>query len=125
MLKPITISYPVLPAKDEAERAALRPIGRNRERYQAAISGLTEIIQVGGIKCILYTSILERLTTYFDYFFDINSGYIECQSDRFPAHIYTAYGRGRSIFFRYIVLELWRYYWCASCIAHGDFDTDI
>ena len=45
MLKPITISYPVLPAKDEAERAALRPIGRNRERYQAAISGLTEIIQ--------------------------------------------------------------------------------
>jgi hypothetical protein len=32
MLKPITIMYPVIPAKDEAERAALRPIGRNRER---------------------------------------------------------------------------------------------
>ena len=29
-LKPITVIYPVMPAKDEAERAALRPIGRNR-----------------------------------------------------------------------------------------------
>jgi alkanesulfonate monooxygenase SsuD/methylene tetrahydromethanopterin reductase-like flavin-dependent oxidoreductase (luciferase family) len=45
MLKPIMIMYPVIPARDEEERAALRPIGRNRERYQAAISGMTEIIQ--------------------------------------------------------------------------------
>ena len=45
MLKPIMIMYPVIPARDEDERAALRPIGRNRERYQAAISGMTEIIQ--------------------------------------------------------------------------------
>jgi alkanesulfonate monooxygenase SsuD/methylene tetrahydromethanopterin reductase-like flavin-dependent oxidoreductase (luciferase family) len=45
MLKPITIMYPVIPAKDEEERAALRPIGRHRERYQAAIRGLAEIIR--------------------------------------------------------------------------------
>ncbi len=30
MLKPITIMYPVIPAKDEEERARLRPIVRNR-----------------------------------------------------------------------------------------------
>ncbi len=45
MLKPIMIMYPVIPARDEDERAALRPIGRHRERYQDAISGMTEIIQ--------------------------------------------------------------------------------
>src|SRR4051794_36107719 len=44
-LKPMTIIYPVMPAKDEAERAALRPIGRNRDIYQAAIHGATEIVQ--------------------------------------------------------------------------------
>ena len=45
MLKPIMIMYPVIPARDEDERAALRPIGRHRERYQDAIHGMTEIIQ--------------------------------------------------------------------------------
>ncbi|HZU91929.1 MAG TPA: LLM class flavin-dependent oxidoreductase, partial [Stellaceae bacterium] len=45
MLKPITIMYPVIPAKDEEERARLRPIGRNRERYQAAVRGLSEIVR--------------------------------------------------------------------------------
>ena len=45
MLKPITLMYPVIPARDEDERAALRPIGRHRERYQTAIHGMTEIIQ--------------------------------------------------------------------------------
>jgi len=45
MLKPIVIMYPVIPARDEEERAALRPIGRNRDRYQAAIRGMGEIIQ--------------------------------------------------------------------------------
>ena len=45
MLKPMTIIYPVMPAKDEAERAALRPIGRNRERYQAAMRGAVDIVQ--------------------------------------------------------------------------------
>jgi hypothetical protein len=44
-LKPMTIIYPVLPAKDEADRAALRPIGRNRDLYQTAIHGATEIVQ--------------------------------------------------------------------------------
>jgi hypothetical protein len=44
-LKPMTIIYPVLPAKDEAERAALRPIGRNRDIYNAAIHGATQIVQ--------------------------------------------------------------------------------
>ncbi len=44
MLKPMTILYPVMPAKDEAERAALRPIGRNRDLYQAAIRGFTDIV---------------------------------------------------------------------------------
>ena len=45
MLKPMTIIYPVMPAKDEAERAALRPVGRNRERYQAAMRGAVDIVQ--------------------------------------------------------------------------------
>ncbi len=44
MLKPLTILYPVMPAKDEAERIALRPIGRNRELYQQAIRGFSDII---------------------------------------------------------------------------------
>ncbi len=44
MLKPLTILYPVMPAKDEAERAALRPIGRNRDLYQHAIRGFADII---------------------------------------------------------------------------------
>ncbi len=44
MLKPIVLMYPVIPAKDEAERAALRPIGRHRDRYQEAIRGMTEIV---------------------------------------------------------------------------------
>jgi alkanesulfonate monooxygenase SsuD/methylene tetrahydromethanopterin reductase-like flavin-dependent oxidoreductase (luciferase family) len=45
MLKPLTIMYPVMPARDEAERAALRPIGRNRALYQSAIRGVSEIVQ--------------------------------------------------------------------------------
>jgi len=45
MLKPMTILYPVMPAKDEAERAALRPIGRNRELYNAAIHGASDIVR--------------------------------------------------------------------------------
>ena len=38
MLKPIMMMYPVIPARDEEERAALRPIGRHRERYQTRYS---------------------------------------------------------------------------------------
>ncbi|HEX2939544.1 MAG TPA: hypothetical protein VHO91_00755 [Rhodopila sp.] len=44
-LKPLSIIYPVIPAKDEAERAALRPIGRNRDLYHEAIHGATAIVQ--------------------------------------------------------------------------------
>jgi len=45
MLKVILQLYPVIPAASEAERAALRPIGRNRERYQEALLGWHEIIK--------------------------------------------------------------------------------
>jgi hypothetical protein len=45
MLKPMTLMDQVIPTKDEEERAALRPIGRNRERHQAAVRGLSEIIR--------------------------------------------------------------------------------
>lgn len=44
-LKPMTILYPVLPTKDEAERAALRPIGRNRDLYQRVIRGASDIVK--------------------------------------------------------------------------------
>ena len=44
-LKPMTILYPVMPAKNEAERAALRPIGRNRDLYHSAIHGASEIVK--------------------------------------------------------------------------------
>jgi alkanesulfonate monooxygenase SsuD/methylene tetrahydromethanopterin reductase-like flavin-dependent oxidoreductase (luciferase family) len=46
MLKVILQLYPVIPAASEEERAALRPIGRNRERYQEALTGWHEIIKV-------------------------------------------------------------------------------
>jgi hypothetical protein len=39
MLKVILQLYPVIPAANEAEREALRPIGRNRERYQETLTG--------------------------------------------------------------------------------------
>jgi alkanesulfonate monooxygenase SsuD/methylene tetrahydromethanopterin reductase-like flavin-dependent oxidoreductase (luciferase family) len=45
MVKPIVQLYPVVPAADEAERAALRPLGRNRERYQQALHGMDEIVR--------------------------------------------------------------------------------
>jgi len=45
MLKPIMMMYPVIPARDEAERAALRPLGRNVERYHTAVTGMTEIVR--------------------------------------------------------------------------------
>ena len=44
-LKPMSIIYPVLPTKDEAERAALRPVGRNRELYQRVIRGASDIVK--------------------------------------------------------------------------------
>lgn len=45
MLKPMTVVYPVMPARDEAERAALRPIGRNRDLYHEAIHGYTDVVR--------------------------------------------------------------------------------
>jgi alkanesulfonate monooxygenase SsuD/methylene tetrahydromethanopterin reductase-like flavin-dependent oxidoreductase (luciferase family) len=44
-VKVILQLYPMLPAKDEAEREALRPIGRNVERYQATVHGMTEVVR--------------------------------------------------------------------------------
>jgi hypothetical protein len=45
VLKVILQLYPMLPARDEAEREALRPLGRDRERYQDAIAGWHDIIR--------------------------------------------------------------------------------
>ncbi len=45
MLKPIVEIYPVIPARDEEERATLRPIGRNRQRYQETLLGWHDIIR--------------------------------------------------------------------------------
>jgi alkanesulfonate monooxygenase SsuD/methylene tetrahydromethanopterin reductase-like flavin-dependent oxidoreductase (luciferase family) len=45
MLKPILQIYPVVPARDEAEREALRPLGRNAERYQEVIRGADELVK--------------------------------------------------------------------------------
>ena len=45
MLKVILQLYPVIPAANEEERAALRPIGRNRERYQETLTGWHDIIR--------------------------------------------------------------------------------
>jgi alkanesulfonate monooxygenase SsuD/methylene tetrahydromethanopterin reductase-like flavin-dependent oxidoreductase (luciferase family) len=45
MVKPILQLYPVVRADDEAEREALRPIGRNRERYNEALHGMTELVK--------------------------------------------------------------------------------
>jgi alkanesulfonate monooxygenase SsuD/methylene tetrahydromethanopterin reductase-like flavin-dependent oxidoreductase (luciferase family) len=45
MLKPLIQIYPVLPARDEAERAALRPIGRNRDIYQRTLQGWHDIVR--------------------------------------------------------------------------------
>ena len=46
MVKMILQLYPVIPAASEEERAALRPIGRNRERYQDTLLGWHDIIKV-------------------------------------------------------------------------------
>lgn len=45
MVKPIIQLYPVIPAASEDERAQLRPIGRNRDRYQETLAGWHEIIK--------------------------------------------------------------------------------
>ncbi|MGH7906387.1 MAG: LLM class flavin-dependent oxidoreductase [Candidatus Binataceae bacterium] len=45
MVKILLQLYPVIPAASEEERHALRPIGRNRERYQDTLSGWLDIIR--------------------------------------------------------------------------------
>src|SRR5918911_2417962 len=45
MVKAILQIYPVLPAASEEERAALRPIGRNRDLYQQTLSGWHDIVR--------------------------------------------------------------------------------
>jgi alkanesulfonate monooxygenase SsuD/methylene tetrahydromethanopterin reductase-like flavin-dependent oxidoreductase (luciferase family) len=45
MVKVILQLYPVIPASSEEEREALRPIGRNRERYQETIQGWSDIVR--------------------------------------------------------------------------------
>jgi alkanesulfonate monooxygenase SsuD/methylene tetrahydromethanopterin reductase-like flavin-dependent oxidoreductase (luciferase family) len=44
-VKVILQLYPVIPAKDDAEREAMRPIGRNTERYHEVVHGMTEIVK--------------------------------------------------------------------------------
>jgi alkanesulfonate monooxygenase SsuD/methylene tetrahydromethanopterin reductase-like flavin-dependent oxidoreductase (luciferase family) len=45
MVKPILQTYPVIAAESEEEREKLRPIGRNRERYQETLQGWHEVIK--------------------------------------------------------------------------------
>lgn len=45
MVKVLLQLYPVIPAASEEERQALRPIGRNRERYQETLRGWNDIIR--------------------------------------------------------------------------------
>ena len=45
MVKPILQLYPVIPAESEEERAALRPLGRNVERYQDVLRGMDELVR--------------------------------------------------------------------------------
>jgi alkanesulfonate monooxygenase SsuD/methylene tetrahydromethanopterin reductase-like flavin-dependent oxidoreductase (luciferase family) len=45
MVKPILQLYPVLPAASEEERASLRPLGRNVERYHDVVHGMTDLVK--------------------------------------------------------------------------------
>lgn len=45
MVKVLVQLYPVIPTDGEEERAALRPVGRNRERYQQTLEGWHDIIR--------------------------------------------------------------------------------
>ena len=45
MVKVIVQMYPVIPSESEEERMALRPIGRNSERYQQTLRGWCDIIE--------------------------------------------------------------------------------
>ena len=45
MVNVVLMVYPVIRAANEEERVALRPIGRNSDRFQEAVRGLDEIVQ--------------------------------------------------------------------------------
>ncbi len=45
MVKPILQLYPVVPAESEAEREAMRPLGRNVERYHEVVHGMTDLVK--------------------------------------------------------------------------------
>jgi alkanesulfonate monooxygenase SsuD/methylene tetrahydromethanopterin reductase-like flavin-dependent oxidoreductase (luciferase family) len=58
MVKVIVQMYPVIRAESPEERKRLRPIGRNRERFQEAMDGMPDLIRamddlgVWGVSCI-------------------------------------------------------------------------
>ena len=45
MVKVVVQMYPMLRADSPKERKELRPIGRNRERYQEAMCGMPDLIR--------------------------------------------------------------------------------
>src|SRR3954464_9763891 len=45
MVKPILQLYPVVPAASEEERAQMRPLGRNVERYHEVVHGMTDLVK--------------------------------------------------------------------------------
>ena len=45
MVKPILQLYPVVPADSEEERASMRPLGRNVERYHEVVHGMTDLVK--------------------------------------------------------------------------------
>lgn len=45
MVKVIVQMYPVIPSESEEERIALKPIGRNAERYQETLRGWCDIVE--------------------------------------------------------------------------------
>jgi alkanesulfonate monooxygenase SsuD/methylene tetrahydromethanopterin reductase-like flavin-dependent oxidoreductase (luciferase family) len=60
MVKIVLNTYPTIYAKDEAERAALRPIGRNSERYQETIEGWHDLIRAADEMGIWGASTIEH-----------------------------------------------------------------
>ncbi len=58
MVKLLVNLYPVIPTESEEEREALRPIGRNADRYNEVVHGMTDIVRaadelgVWGVGCI-------------------------------------------------------------------------
>lgn len=60
MVKVILQLYPTIHAKDEEERRALRPIGRNVERYQDAIQGTFDIARFADEAGVWGISLIEH-----------------------------------------------------------------